>query len=109
MTYPEIIGVYIENLTVELAQIRVGRLDAVQVLHCQVQRVQHYYAMGTDQRVSQDGSYTVQISKFAEIALSPRVDNQHSGQNQKRRKLESCIISIKFYLKLTIGSGFFHP
>lgn len=92
MTYPEIIGVHIENLTVELAQFRVGRLDVVQVLHCQVQRLQHYYPMSRDWRVSVDGSDTVQISKFAEIALSPGVDYQHSVPNKKRRILNLALI-----------------
>lgn len=75
MTYPEIIGVYIECLTVEFAQILVSHLDVVQVLHCLVQSFQHDFAMGNDLRVPQDGRNTVQISKFSKIALSPGVDN----------------------------------
>lgn len=65
----------------ELAQLRIGLLDVVQVLHCVVQSVQHNFAMGSDLGVPQDGSYTVQISKFAKIALGPGVDNQYSVTN----------------------------
>lgn len=96
--YPEIIWVYIENLTVELAQIRVGRLDAVQVIHSLVQRIQHNFAMDSHIRVPQDSSYTVQISKFAEIALSPWIDDQYSVANKKHRIMEPCVIYIKLFL-----------
>lgn len=90
--YPEVIGVYIENLTMELAQVCVGRLDVVQVLHPFVQSIQHDLAMRSDLGVALDGSYTVQISKFAEIALSPGINTQYSVANTKRRILKPLFI-----------------
>lgn len=58
-SYPEVIGVYIENLAVELAQVRVGRLDVVQIIHRFVQSIQHHLAMRSDLGVALDGSNTV--------------------------------------------------
>lgn len=104
--YPEIIGVHVEDLTVKLAQVRVGRLDAVQVIHCLVQSVKHDFAMGGHIGVPQDGSYTIQISKFAEIALSPGIDDQHSAANKKRSHalfmlhyltVMQCVLALHHY------------
>lgn len=92
----------------ELAQVRVGRLDVVQVIHRLFQSIQHDFAMGSDLRVPHDGSYTVQISKFAEIALSPRVDTQYSVADKKRRILEPCIVYIKLFSNHSRCSGLMH-
>uniref|UniRef100_A0A8C2X8R3 Uncharacterized protein n=1 Tax=Cyclopterus lumpus TaxID=8103 RepID=A0A8C2X8R3_CYCLU len=74
--YLEIIGVHAQFLRVQHAQLGVGVLQVVHVLHTPLQTVEDSLSMFCNQWISHDCSGVVEVSKVTEIPLSPGVDDQ---------------------------------
>uniref|UniRef100_A0A3Q3GIB7 Uncharacterized protein n=1 Tax=Labrus bergylta TaxID=56723 RepID=A0A3Q3GIB7_9LABR len=85
----EVVGVDVQLLGVQHAQICIGLLNVVHVLQSPVQTVQHRFAVICDFLVALDGLSVVEVAEGAEIPLSPWVDNQTPS-------LGSDVIIIQF-------------
>uniref|UniRef100_A0A803VVV2 Uncharacterized protein n=1 Tax=Ficedula albicollis TaxID=59894 RepID=A0A803VVV2_FICAL len=81
MAHPEVLGVHVQLVTVEFAQLGKRFLDAVQVLDGLPKGGQHLLAMGTDHGVAQDGRGAGQVPKGGKEPLGPGVDNQQHGSS----------------------------
>uniref|UniRef100_A0A665V8M8 Uncharacterized protein n=1 Tax=Echeneis naucrates TaxID=173247 RepID=A0A665V8M8_ECHNA len=73
MAYPEVIRIHMQLLRVHHAQLGVGALDVVHVLHGIFQPTHHCLSMCGHFRVSHDGK----------VSLSPGVHNQKPEKIQK--------------------------
>ena len=78
--YPEVVGVDVQLLRVQLAQIRVCVLDVVHVLHSSVQTVHNLGAMGCDQWIKYDVLCAVQVAKGTKVPQAPGVHDQTPGK-----------------------------
>uniref|UniRef100_A0A3B4A2P9 Uncharacterized protein n=1 Tax=Periophthalmus magnuspinnatus TaxID=409849 RepID=A0A3B4A2P9_9GOBI len=76
-SYPEVVGIHVQLLRVQHAQLGVGCLDVVHVLDGPVQSVQHL-----------DPVSIVEVTVATKVSLSPGVDNQTPGRRLTRTELD---------------------
>uniref|UniRef100_A0A8C9LA97 Uncharacterized protein n=1 Tax=Pavo cristatus TaxID=9049 RepID=A0A8C9LA97_PAVCR len=77
--HPEVLGVHVQLLAVQLRQPGVGVLDVVQVLHGFPKGAQHLFAMSTDLGVTNDGGGAGEVPEVIKEPLGPGVDDQQPG------------------------------
>uniref|UniRef100_A0A669QFB3 Uncharacterized protein n=1 Tax=Phasianus colchicus TaxID=9054 RepID=A0A669QFB3_PHACC len=80
--HPEVLGVHVQLVTVQLGQLGEGVLDVVQVLHSIPEGGEHFLAMGTDHGVAKDGGGAGEVPKGRKEPLGPGVDNQQPVGNR---------------------------
>uniref|UniRef100_G1NQ13 Uncharacterized protein n=1 Tax=Meleagris gallopavo TaxID=9103 RepID=G1NQ13_MELGA len=78
-SHPEVLGVHVQLVAVQLRQLGVGVLDVVQVLHGFPKGAQHFLTMSTDPGVAHDGGGAGEVPKGREEPLGPGVDDQQPG------------------------------
>uniref|UniRef100_A0A8C6ZTV6 Uncharacterized protein n=1 Tax=Nothoprocta perdicaria TaxID=30464 RepID=A0A8C6ZTV6_NOTPE len=79
ITHPEVLGVHVQLVAVQLGQMGKGVLDAVQVLHGIPEGGEHLLAVGTDHGVASDGSGAGEVAEGSEEPLGPGVDDEHTA------------------------------
>uniref|UniRef100_A0A8C9F9Z1 Uncharacterized protein n=1 Tax=Pavo cristatus TaxID=9049 RepID=A0A8C9F9Z1_PAVCR len=77
--HPEVLGVHVQLVAVQLRQPGVGVLDVVQVLHGFPKGAQHLFAMSTDLGVTNDGGGAGEVPEVIKEPLGPGVDDQQPG------------------------------
>uniref|UniRef100_A0A452SYR9 Uncharacterized protein n=1 Tax=Ursus maritimus TaxID=29073 RepID=A0A452SYR9_URSMA len=75
-THLEVLGIHVQLVTVQLAQLSKGALEVVQILQAITKGVQHLLAMGLDLGVVHNSISRGQVPKGVKEPLSPGVDNQ---------------------------------
>ena len=82
-TYPEVVGIHVQFLGVQHAELCICASDVVHVLQGSVQSVQHHFAVSGDHWVPHDGSGIVQVAEVAKVPLRPWVhDKTPGGKNE---------------------------
>uniref|UniRef100_A0A8C6IUE4 Uncharacterized protein n=1 Tax=Melopsittacus undulatus TaxID=13146 RepID=A0A8C6IUE4_MELUD len=77
--HPEVLGVHVQLVAVQLGQLGKGGLDVVQVLDGLPEGGQHLLAVGTDLGVAEDSGGVGQVPEGGEEPLCPGVDDQQPG------------------------------
>uniref|UniRef100_A0A8C0F7H4 Uncharacterized protein n=1 Tax=Bubo bubo TaxID=30461 RepID=A0A8C0F7H4_BUBBB len=80
-SHPEILGVHVQLLAVQLRELGEGRLNVVQVLDGFPKGGEHFPAMGADLGVADDGGGAGEVPKVIEEPLGPGVDDQQPGES----------------------------
>uniref|UniRef100_A0A8C3Y0M7 Uncharacterized protein n=1 Tax=Catharus ustulatus TaxID=91951 RepID=A0A8C3Y0M7_CATUS len=84
-THPEVLGVHVQLVAVQLGQLGEGALDAVQVLDGLPEGGEHLLAVGLHLGVAKDGRGAGQVPEGGEEPLGPGVDDQQPGERHNRR------------------------
>uniref|UniRef100_A0A669QBA2 Uncharacterized protein n=1 Tax=Phasianus colchicus TaxID=9054 RepID=A0A669QBA2_PHACC len=97
-SHPEVLGVHVQLLAVQLRQLGVGALDVVQVLHGFPKGAQHFFAMSTDLGVTNDGGGAGEVPEVIKEPLGPGVDNQQPAEGHKHTPLtpppKTAVVSV---------------
>uniref|UniRef100_A0A663EU50 Uncharacterized protein n=1 Tax=Aquila chrysaetos chrysaetos TaxID=223781 RepID=A0A663EU50_AQUCH len=78
--HPEVLGVHVQLLTVEFAQLGKTFLDVVQVLDGFPEGGEHFLAMGADHGVAKDSGGAGEVPEGSKEPLGPGVDDQQPGE-----------------------------
>uniref|UniRef100_A0A8C0F8K8 Uncharacterized protein n=1 Tax=Bubo bubo TaxID=30461 RepID=A0A8C0F8K8_BUBBB len=81
--HPEVLGVHVQLVAVQLGQLGEGVLDVVQVLDGFPEGGEHFLAMGADHGVARDGGGAGEVPEGREEPLGPGVDDQQPGERQR--------------------------
>uniref|UniRef100_A0A8C0IMG9 Uncharacterized protein n=1 Tax=Chelonoidis abingdonii TaxID=106734 RepID=A0A8C0IMG9_CHEAB len=81
-THPEVLGIHMQLVAVQLAQLGVRGLDVVQVLHSVPKGGQHLLAVGTHLGVAHNGGGAGEVPKGREKPLGPGVDDQQPRERE---------------------------
>uniref|UniRef100_A0A8C0UAH7 Uncharacterized protein n=1 Tax=Cyanistes caeruleus TaxID=156563 RepID=A0A8C0UAH7_CYACU len=82
-THPEVLGVHVQLVAVQLGQLGEGVLDAVQVLDGLPEGGEHLLAVGLHLGVTDDGGGAGQVPEGGEEPLGPGVDDQQPGERHR--------------------------
>uniref|UniRef100_A0A493U0N7 Uncharacterized protein n=1 Tax=Anas platyrhynchos platyrhynchos TaxID=8840 RepID=A0A493U0N7_ANAPP len=82
VAHPEVLGVHVQLVAVQLGQLGEGVLDVVQVLHGISEGGEHFLAMGADHGVAKDGGGAGQVAEGGEEPLGPGVDDQQPAERK---------------------------
>uniref|UniRef100_A0A8C8B259 Uncharacterized protein n=1 Tax=Otus sunia TaxID=257818 RepID=A0A8C8B259_9STRI len=77
--HPEVLGVHVQLVTVEFAQLSKTFLDVVQVLDGIPEGGEHFLAMGADHGVARDGGGAGEVPKGSKEPLGPGWDLPGQG------------------------------
>uniref|UniRef100_A0A663M2F3 Uncharacterized protein n=1 Tax=Athene cunicularia TaxID=194338 RepID=A0A663M2F3_ATHCN len=77
--HPEVLGVHVQLVTVEFAQLSKTFLDVVQVLDGFPEGGEHFLAMGADHGVARDGGGAGEVPEGSEEPLGPGRDLPGQG------------------------------
>uniref|UniRef100_A0A8C0GD78 Uncharacterized protein n=1 Tax=Chelonoidis abingdonii TaxID=106734 RepID=A0A8C0GD78_CHEAB len=81
-THPEVLGIHMQLVAVQLAQLGVRGLDVVQVLHSVPKGGQHLLAVGTHLGVAHNGGGAGEVPEVREKPLGPGVDDQQPRERE---------------------------
>uniref|UniRef100_A0A8C3NQV5 Uncharacterized protein n=1 Tax=Cyanoderma ruficeps TaxID=181631 RepID=A0A8C3NQV5_9PASS len=90
-THPEVLGVHVQLVAVQLGQLGKGVLDAVQVLDGLPEGGEHLLAMGLHLGVADDGGGAGQVPEGGEEPLCPGVDDQQPGERHGHSHTEAPV------------------
>uniref|UniRef100_A0A8C0U5R9 Uncharacterized protein n=1 Tax=Cyanistes caeruleus TaxID=156563 RepID=A0A8C0U5R9_CYACU len=85
--HPEVLGVHVQLVTVQLRQLGVGALEVVQVLDGLPKGGEHLLAVGTHLGVTDDGRGAGQVPEVREEPLGPGVDDQQPGERHRGKQM----------------------
>jgi len=81
--HPEVLGIHVQLVAVQLGQLGEGVLDVVQVLHGFPEGGEHFLSMGADHGVAKNGGGTGEVPKGCKEPLGPGVDNQQPAERRR--------------------------
>uniref|UniRef100_A0A8C6XZZ1 Uncharacterized protein n=1 Tax=Naja naja TaxID=35670 RepID=A0A8C6XZZ1_NAJNA len=82
----EILGVHVQLLAVQLAQLGEGLLDVVQVLDGLSEGGQHLLPVGPDLGVATDGAGAGEVPEVGEEPLGPGIHHHHPVGRERERE-----------------------
>ena len=89
-THPEVLGIHVQLITVQLTQLSKGALEVVEMLQTLTKGLKYLLAMGLHLRVAHNSISSGQVPKVLKEPLSPGVDNQQpkGWKGQKVRETQ---------------------
>uniref|UniRef100_A0A8C5GGE8 Uncharacterized protein n=1 Tax=Gouania willdenowi TaxID=441366 RepID=A0A8C5GGE8_GOUWI len=112
--YLEVVGIHVELLGVQHAQLSVRLLDVVHVLQGAVQAVQDLHSVSRNVWVHLDGLGIVEVTKSTKVPLGPGIHDQapvrRESLDTRGRSLakdEVLEINHKKFSKILESSAFF--